>query len=62
MRVSVFVFLYRVIVKKLDRQECWKEVLKIWQPDDTWQSFIDHMLVKIQPPEGDMDWQFTWHG
>jgi protein tyrosine phosphatase (PTP) superfamily phosphohydrolase (DUF442 family) len=62
MRVSVFIFLYRVIVERLDRQECWKDVLKIWRPDETWQNFIDQMLVEIQPPENDKDWQFSWHG
>jgi hypothetical protein len=61
MRVSVFIFLYRVIVERLDRQECWKDVLKIWRPDETWQNFIDQMLVEIQPPENDKDWQFSWH-
>jgi protein tyrosine phosphatase (PTP) superfamily phosphohydrolase (DUF442 family) len=62
MRVSVFIFLYRVIVEKLDREECWKDVLKIWLPNEIWQNFIDKMLVEIQSPENDKDWQFEWHG
>jgi hypothetical protein len=62
MRVSVFIFLYRVIVDREDRDSCWMEVMKIWEPDDVWQTFIDTMLAEINPPENDRNWQFDWRG
>lgn len=61
MRVSVFIFLYRVIVEKLDKLQCWEDVLKIWQPNDIWQKYIDQMLLEIHPPENVNEWQFDWH-
>ncbi len=62
MRVSVFIFLYRVIVDREDRDSCWMDVMKIWEPDDVWQTFIDTMLAEINPPENDRNWQFDWRG
>lgn len=60
MRVSVFVFLYRVIVEKLDRETCWEEVIKIWEPDEDWTGFINRMLAEVHPEDRDRDWQFNW--
>ena len=62
MRVSVFIYLYRVIVEKEDRQGCWEDILKIWEPNEVWQKFIDQMLEEIQPPKNDKGWQFDWRG
>jgi protein tyrosine phosphatase (PTP) superfamily phosphohydrolase (DUF442 family) len=62
MRVSIFIYLYRVIVENEDRQLCWEDVLSIWEPNEIWQQFIDQMLVEIQPPKNDRNWQFDWRG
>lgn len=60
MRVSVFIFLYRVIVERYNPADCWKDVLKIWQPNETWQTYSNTMLEEIIPPGNDRDWQFRW--
>jgi protein tyrosine phosphatase (PTP) superfamily phosphohydrolase (DUF442 family) len=60
MRVSAFVFLYRVIVEKEPVETCQPALLKIWQPNEIWQKFIDDMLRQVKPPEGNPDWQFDW--
>lgn len=62
MRVSVFIYLYRVIVERLDREKSWEDVIKIWMPNEVWQSFTDRMLAEVPPPEKDNDWQFEWRG
>jgi len=41
MRVSVFVYLFRVITLKEDPEVAFQDLLKIWQPDKTWQHLID---------------------
>lgn len=44
MRVSVFVYLFRVISLKEDPEVAFQDLLEIWQPDDTWQELIDTAL------------------
>ncbi|MBW6472212.1 MAG: protein tyrosine phosphatase family protein [Anaerolineaceae bacterium] len=44
MRVSVFVYLYRVISLKEDPEVAFQDLLKIWQPDETWQTLMDIAL------------------
>ncbi|NPV56646.1 MAG: phosphatase [Anaerolineae bacterium] len=44
-RVSVFVYLYRVMELGEPRSTAWQQVLEIWQPDETWQSFIERSLA-----------------
>ncbi len=46
LRVSVFVYLYRVIVLREVSTIAHADLLKIWQPDDIWQAFIDQTLKK----------------
>jgi protein tyrosine phosphatase (PTP) superfamily phosphohydrolase (DUF442 family) len=41
MRVSVFVYLYRVIHLKEDPEDAFQDLLEIWHPDDTWQDLMD---------------------
>jgi len=60
MRVSIFVYLFRVIYEKKDREECWKCVTQIWQPNEIWLAFTQKMLAEITPPDNDRDWQFCW--
>lgn len=40
MRVSVFIYLYRIIFEKVDKKEALKEVEKIWQPNAIWLLFM----------------------
>ncbi len=47
LRVSVFVYLYRVIVLREVSTIAHADLLKIWQPDDIWQAFIDQTLKKV---------------
>jgi protein tyrosine phosphatase (PTP) superfamily phosphohydrolase (DUF442 family) len=44
MRVSCFVFLYRVLRLGVPAEVAWPDVLRIWQPNEVWQRFVDHML------------------
>lgn len=60
MRVSIFIYLYRVIIERQEPDKCWKTVLQIWQPNETWLKFSQDMQREIQPPENDRDWQFRW--
>ena len=55
MRVSVFIYLFRVIVERQSATDCWQDVLKIWQPNETWLSYINTMLEEIIPPGNDQD-------
>jgi len=41
MRVSVFIYLYRINILKEPAESAWKDVLKIWDPDEIWTSFIE---------------------
>ncbi len=40
MRVSVFIYLYRVNILKISPEKAWKDILKIWEPDSVWSLFI----------------------
>jgi hypothetical protein len=44
MRVSCFVFLYRVLRLGVEPEVAWADVLAIWQPNEVWQRFVDAML------------------
>jgi protein tyrosine phosphatase (PTP) superfamily phosphohydrolase (DUF442 family) len=44
MRVSAFVFLYRVNELKELKEDAWQDVLKIWQPEGIWMEFIQKHL------------------
>jgi protein tyrosine phosphatase (PTP) superfamily phosphohydrolase (DUF442 family) len=47
MRVSAFVFLYRVLRLKQDPAICRSDLEKIWQPNETWATFIaDNLSAK----------------
>ncbi len=43
MRVSVFVYLYRIHFLREPTEHAYLDILKIWQPDSTWQSFINEI-------------------
>ncbi|HSW11602.1 MAG TPA: 50S ribosomal protein L11 methyltransferase [Solimonas sp.] len=44
MRVSVFMFLHRVLNLGEDIEAARRDLLAAWTPDANWQAFIDHML------------------
>lgn len=44
MRVSVFVYLYRLICLKESEPTAQADLHRIWQPNPTWQAFIDQIL------------------
>ena len=46
MRVSVFIFLYRVIWQGTAPDLAYMDVLRIWQPNPVWQRFLDSSLVE----------------
>lgn len=41
MRVSVFVYLYRINILKATEETAWNDVLEIWEPDSVWNLFIN---------------------
>lgn len=45
MRVSCFVLLYRVLRLGVPLDEAWQTMLKIWQPDPVWTSFMERGLA-----------------
>lgn len=44
MRVSVFTALYRILELGWTRDEAMGWVQKIWEPNETWQGFIEEMI------------------
>lgn len=44
MRVSVFVFLYRVLCQRVARKEAERDLRAIWEPDEVWSRFIEEQL------------------
>jgi protein tyrosine phosphatase (PTP) superfamily phosphohydrolase (DUF442 family) len=44
MRVSAFVFVYRVLRGEATRAEAWHDLKAIWEPDPTWARFIEERL------------------
>ena len=49
MRVSVFVYLYRVLILNVSPRAAYADVLKIWQPDEVWQPFILETALAWMP-------------
>jgi protein tyrosine phosphatase (PTP) superfamily phosphohydrolase (DUF442 family) len=54
MRVSAFVFLYRVLQQGMAPDEARAMMQKIWQPNAVWQQFIDERLAQ-RHTEGSTD-------
>jgi protein tyrosine phosphatase (PTP) superfamily phosphohydrolase (DUF442 family) len=44
MRVSAFVFLYRVLYRRVARAEAERDLCAIWEPDGVWCHFIEEQL------------------
>ena len=45
-RASAFVFLYRVLRQAVPLETAHQSMLDIWEPNETWQGFIDRSLAK----------------
>lgn len=60
MRVSVFVYLYRILMNHESEEECHKDLLKIWTPNKVWQSFIDRMLIELKGKVKIVQWPLEW--
>lgn len=46
MRVSVFVYLYRVLHQRVNPSVAQADLHRIWQPNPIWQTFIDRALAE----------------
>ncbi|MAS82449.1 MAG: phosphatase [Legionellales bacterium] len=44
-RVSCFTYLYRVIRQDCNGKMARQEMLDVWQPNETWESFISNCLI-----------------
>lgn len=44
LRVSAFVFLYRVLYQRVSASEAERDLHAIWQPDEVWSRFIQNQL------------------
>jgi uncharacterized protein (TIGR01244 family) len=49
MRVSAFMYLYRVRTGMVPREVAEADLRKIWEPDATWRNFIDSILADVTP-------------
>jgi hypothetical protein len=47
MRVSVFVYLYRVLKLGLDPALAQQNLWAIWQPNEPWQRFINEAMASL---------------
>ncbi len=45
MRVSAFVFLYRVLHEKVPRAEAERDLHAIWEPDEVWSRFMQNQIT-----------------
>lgn len=47
MRVSVFIYLFRVICQKVKAADAKEQLDQIWQPDGVWQAFIENETSQL---------------
>jgi protein tyrosine phosphatase (PTP) superfamily phosphohydrolase (DUF442 family) len=52
MRVSAFMFLYRVLRQGMPLEEARAAMRQIWEPNPIWQKFIDATLAQGQSQQG----------
>lgn len=50
MRVSAFLFLYRLTRGQSSRERAEQDLFRIWKPDRVWRSFINEHLPSGEPP------------
>lgn len=53
MRVSAFIFLYRVLRRGEPQETCRRDMEHIWQPNDVWSEFIEASLNRINHRESE---------
>ena len=49
-RASAFSFLYRVLVLKTPVDQALLDLTGVWQPNDTWWTFINNVLQEYDHP------------
>ncbi len=49
-RVAVFVYLYRILRQGVDEATARVDLYRIWQPNPTWQAFIDRAQAQTKSP------------
>lgn len=49
MRVSAFMYLYRVLRQQMPTDEARQALLQIWQPIPHWQGFMDRAIAEVNP-------------
>ena len=52
MRVSAFVYLYRVLRQGVDASVAHADLHRIWQPNPTWQGFMDRAIMDGAAAQG----------
>lgn len=60
MRTSVFIYLYRILINHEIEGNCRADLLKIWNPDETWQGFIENSLKELKGKARIIQWPFEW--
>lgn len=48
MRVSAFMYLYRIICDRMNDEQAKQDLHKIWTPNDTWRTFIQQVIKQYQ--------------
>ena len=43
-RVSAFIYLYRIIHQKINKEQAQKDLHRIWIPNERWQNFIQQVI------------------
>lgn len=49
MRVSAFMYLYRVLRQRMAPEEAQQALLQIWQPIPHWQAFMERAIAEVNP-------------
>lgn len=53
MRVSAFMYLYRIICDRMNDKQAKQDLHQIWTPNDTWQTFIQQVKEHYQQQQVD---------
>ncbi|HEY9729522.1 MAG TPA: protein tyrosine phosphatase family protein, partial [Chroococcales cyanobacterium] len=48
MRVSAFIYLYRLIRDRISEEQAKQDLHQIWTPNETWQTFIQQVIQHYQ--------------
>lgn len=50
MRVSAFIYLYRMLRQGWSAEDARPDLVEIWEPEGTWETFIEEILSNPQDP------------